>query len=74
MFKIKIVERLSVWGLNNCGKFYFSDFDRFYKDHGIERHKKNPYTPQQKGFVERMNMMLMERDRSMSSVVGLCWP
>ena len=47
------------------------EFDRFCKDHGIERHKTTPYTPQKNGVAERMNRTSMERARSMLSGAGL---
>jgi transposase InsO family protein len=39
----------------------------FYKKCGIARQKTTPYTPQQNGVAERMNMTLMEKARSMIS-------
>ena len=56
---------------DNSGEFCSAEFDRFCKDHGIERHKTTPYTPQQNGVAERMNRTLMERARSMLSGAGL---
>jgi transposase InsO family protein len=43
----------------------------FCKKCGIERKKTTPYTPQQNGVAERMNMTLMEKSRSMLSGVRL---
>ena len=57
--------------IDNGGEFCLAKFDKFCKDHGIERHKTNPYTPQQNGVAERMNRTLMERARSMLSGAGL---
>jgi hypothetical protein len=43
------------------------EFENYCKEVGIERHKTTFYTPQQNGVVERMNMTLLERSRSMLS-------
>jgi hypothetical protein len=48
-----------------------NEFEEFYKKCGIARQKNTPYTPQQNGFAQRMNMILMEKARSMLSGVGL---
>ena len=52
---------------DNGGEFCSAEFEQFYKEQGIERHKTTPYTPQQNGVVERMNKTLMEKARSMLS-------
>lgn len=56
---------------NNCGEFCSAKFEQFYKEQGFEMHKKNPYTPQKNGVIERMNRTLMEKVRSMLSGAGL---
>eukprot|EP00253_Pinus_taeda_P003210 PITA_03210 len=50
---------------DNGGEFTSKEFDNYCKDVGIERHKTIVYTPQENGFVERMNKTLLERARSM---------
>lgn len=55
--------------MDNNDEFCSVEFDRFCKDIWIERHKTTPYKSQQNGFVERMHITLMERDRSMMSTV-----
>jgi transposase InsO family protein len=57
--KIKLLRK------NNGGEFYGNEFEEFCNKCGISRQKTTPYTPQQNGFVERMNMTLMKKARSM---------
>jgi transposase InsO family protein len=52
---------------DNGGEFCGNEFEEFSKKCGIARQKTTPYTPQQNGVVERMNMTLMENARSMLS-------
>ena len=47
------------------------DFENYCKEFGIDGHKTTAYTPQQNGVVERMNMTLLERARSMLSNANL---
>jgi len=56
---------------DNRGEFCLIEFDKFYKEQGIERHKTTSYTPQQNGVVERMNRTLMDKARSMLSGASL---
>jgi transposase InsO family protein len=56
---------------NNGGEFCGNEFEEFCKKCGIARQKTTPYTPQQNGFLERMNRTLMEKARSMLSGVEL---
>ena len=56
---------------NNCGEFCKKEFEEFYKKFGIAWQKTTPYTPQQNGVVERMNITLMLKERSMLSGSGL---
>ena len=57
--------------IENGGEFCGNEFKDFCKKCGIVRHKTTPYTPQQNGVAERMNRMLMEKERSMLSSVGI---
>ncbi|KAG6479847.1 hypothetical protein ZIOFF_063322 [Zingiber officinale] len=41
------------------GEFLSTEFTRFCKNEGIERHLTAPYTPQQNGVVERRNRTVM---------------
>ena len=52
---------------NNGGELYGNEFEEFCKKCGIARKNTTPYTPQQNGVAERMNRMLMEKERSMLS-------
>jgi transposase InsO family protein len=56
---------------DNGGEFTSMEFENYCKEFGIERHKTTAYTPQQNGFVECMNMTLLERERSMLSNTNL---
>lgn len=66
----KIGRKIKCLRKDNSGEFCSTKFDRFYKEHKIERHKITPYT-QPNGVEERMNIFLMERARSMLSGGGL---
>jgi transposase InsO family protein len=50
-----------------CGK----DFEQLCKQFGISHQNTKPYTPQQNAVSERMNKMLMNKERSMLSGVEL---
>jgi transposase InsO family protein len=50
---------------DNGGEFTLMKFENYCKEFGIDRNKTTTYTPQQNGVVERMNMTLLERARSM---------
>ena len=56
---------------DNGGEFCKKEFEEFCKKYGIAWQKTTPYTPQQNGFAERMNITLMEKARSMLSGTGL---
>eukprot|EP00253_Pinus_taeda_P031586 PITA_31586 len=56
---------------DNGDEFTSKEFDNYCKDARIERHKTTVYTPQQNRVVERMNMALLERARSMLSNTNL---
>jgi transposase InsO family protein len=56
---------------DNGGELCGNEFEEFRKKYGIARQKTTPYTPQQNGVAERMNMRLMEKERSMLSGVEL---
>jgi hypothetical protein len=43
------------------------EFENYYKEYGIDRNKTTSYTPHQNDVVERMNMSLLERARSLLS-------
>ncbi|KAL2243920.1 UNVERIFIED_CONTAM: Retrovirus-related Pol polyprotein from transposon TNT 1-94 [Sesamum indicum] len=54
-------------GLEFCNK----NFDDLCNKFGVERHKTNPYTPQQNGVAERMNRTLLEKVRCLLISSGL---
>ena len=57
--------------IDNRGEFYGKEFNQVCRHHGIARQNNTPYTPQQNGVAERMNITLMEKDRNMLSDAGL---
>jgi transposase InsO family protein len=52
-------KKIKVLRTDNGGEFYRNEFKEFCKKCGIARQKTTPYTPQQNGVAERMNMKLM---------------
>lgn len=56
---------------DNQGEFYGKEFDQFYRQQDIARQNITPCMPQHNGFVERMNITLMEKARSVLSDAGL---
>jgi len=64
-------KKIKVLRTDNGGDFCSKEFEEFCKKCGISWKNSTPYTPQQNGVAERMNKMLMERERSMLSCVGL---
>ena len=60
-------KKIKVLRTDNGGEFCRNEFEELCKKCGIARHKTTPYTPQQNGVAERMNMTLMEKERSMLS-------
>ena len=56
---------------DNGGEFCGNEFEYFCKKCGIERKKNTPHTPQNNGFIERMNITLMEKARIMLSSAGI---
>jgi hypothetical protein len=57
--------------IENGGKFRSLEFENYGKEVRIKRHKTTVYTPQQNGVAECMNMILLERARSMLSYTNL---
>ena len=51
---------------NGC-EFTSLEFENYFKDEGIVRHKTKVYTPHQNGAAECMNMTLLERARNILS-------
>ena len=51
--------------IDNGGEFTSMEFEKYWKQVGIERHNTTVYTPQQNGVVECMNMTLLERETRM---------
>jgi hypothetical protein len=55
---------------DNGGEYCNKDFDNYYSCHGIHREKIVLGTPQENGVLERMNVTIMERARSMTLHAG----
>jgi transposase InsO family protein len=60
-------KKIKVLRTDNGGEFYRNEFEELCKKFGISRKNTTSYTPQQNGVTERMNMKLMEKERSMLS-------
>ena len=71
MVEKKIGSTIKCLRTDNGGEFTSVEFEKYCKYEGIVRHKTNLYTPHQNGVVERMNMALLERARSMLSNANL---
>lgn len=56
---------------NNGLEFVNKDFDSFFKEHVIFRHKTVARTPQQNDLVERMNKTIIEKVRCILSYSSL---
>ncbi|KAL0293416.1 UNVERIFIED_CONTAM: Retrovirus-related Pol polyprotein from transposon TNT 1-94 [Sesamum radiatum] len=58
-------------GFKSCRLDFYSQFQKFCEEHGIQRHFSVRKTPQQNGVVERMNRSLTERARCLRLNAGL---
>jgi transposase InsO family protein len=56
---------------DNGSEFFSNDFDKLCKYYDIHRKNTTMYSSQQNGVAKRINMILMEKSRSMFSGVGL---
>ena len=56
---------------DNGTEYTYSQFQKFCKEHGIQRHFTVCKTPQQNGISERMNRSLAERARCLRLNAGL---
>ena len=64
----KKIKRLRI---DNGVEFYGGEFNKFYKNEGIARHRIVSHTPQQNGVAEQMNRTLLERAHCLLSNAGL---
>ena len=71
MVEKRTVRTIKCLRMDNGGEFTFLEFENYFKDEGIIRHKTNLYNPQKNGVAEHMNMTLLERARSMLSNANL---
>jgi hypothetical protein len=67
----QIEKQIKVLRIDNGRDFCGNEFEEFYKKCGIARQRTTPYTPQQNGVAERMNMTLMEKARCMLNGAGI---
>jgi hypothetical protein len=67
----QIEKKIKLLRTDNGGEFYGNEFEELCEKCGIARQKTTPYTPQQNGVAERMNMTLMEKSRSILNGVEL---
>jgi transposase InsO family protein len=67
----QIEKQIKVLKTDNGEEFCGNEFEEFCKKYDITRQKTTPYTPQQKGVAERMNVTLIEKARCMLSGVRL---
>ena len=62
---------------DNGREFCDTEFERFCREHGIERHKTCTCTPQHNSVAKRMNRTIMEKVRCLLDESGLgeeFWP
>lgn len=64
-------KRIKCLRTDNGLEFCNQSMDKLCKDSGIRRHKTCPYTPQQNGVSECMNMSIMDKVKSMLHETGL---
>ena len=64
-------KRIKVLRTNNGGEFCGKEFDKLCKQCGIACKNATLYTPQKNGVIERMNITLMDKARSMINGAGL---
>lgn len=57
-------EKVKVFRTDRGGEFTSAEFKKYCEGAGINRHYMTPYTPQQKGVVERQNRTVVEMARS----------
>ena len=60
-------KKIKVLRIDNGGEFCKKEFEEFCKKCGIGWKNTTPYTLEKNGVAERINKMLMERERSMLS-------
>jgi hypothetical protein len=53
---------------DNGMEFCSNEFNDYYSNEGIVRHHTIPYTPQQSGVTERMNITIISKDHCMLSM------
>ena len=64
-------QKLKCLRTDNGGEFKSEEFVKFYRECGIRREYKAPYSPEQNGIAERMNRTIQERVVSMLQHSGL---
>ncbi|KAK4841553.1 hypothetical protein QYF36_006375 [Acer negundo] len=67
----KTSKKVKVLRTDNGLEFCKEEFNKFCRDHGIERHKTVRYTPQQNGVAEMMNRTILDKVRCLLISSGL---
>jgi transposase InsO family protein len=57
----QIKKRIKVLRTDNGKEFNGNEFEELCKNCGLSSHKNTPYTPQQNGVADRLNITLMEK-------------
>ena len=71
MIEKQMEKQIKYLRTDNGLEFCSDEFNRLCKSEGIMRHLTVCHTPQQNGFAERMNRMIMEKVRCMLSNANL---
>lgn len=65
LIRNKYMKTIKILRSDNGGEYLSTEFDKFLKSKGIEKHLTVAYTPQQNGVAERMNRTIVESARTM---------
>ena len=71
MIERQTERKVKILRTDNGMEFCSKQFKYYCKSEGIVRHYTVPYTPQQNGVAERMNMIIISKARCMLSNAGL---
>lgn len=62
---------ISKFRCDNAREYVKCDLEKFCVNSGITLDPSNPYTPKQNGKAERINRLLMERERALIKLTGI---
>jgi transposase InsO family protein len=71
MIEKQTEKKVKLLRTDNGMEFYSNEFNDYCSDEGIVRHHTIPYTPQQNGVVERMNITIIFKACCMFSNAGM---